>query len=279
MSLIKPKLVKESILNHLKNGPVLILSLIEKIQEDRPKTTKQAVYAALRSLKDEELVLTLKGTASLNVTWINQMTSYFDQAKKNYTQKSSPGYFLELEDTERIKYYFNDVHKADVFWTHAYHLLLETLRPNEPVFLYNPHEWFLLARTENEESVIENTTQRGHPFLVTAGGATFLDKSVRKYFDGTMSQYHALKVPLFPENNYYINIFGDFLIEAWLDKGIAQRVEILYQTADSWDESIAEKFSDVLDANGRMRIVISRNRKKAERLKKSLRKSFALPAR
>jgi hypothetical protein len=207
------------------------------------------------------------------------VTDYFTTVKKNYLQKGSQGNFLELGEKERIKYYFNDVHKADIFWTHAYFLLLETLRANEPVFLYNPHEWFLLARTENEKSVIESTIRQNHPFLITSGSTTFLDKSVRKYFDGDMSQYHTLKNPLYKENNYYINIFGDFLIEAWLDKNIATAVDLIYQSTEVWSETVAEDFKKVLNANGRMRIVISRNHQKAERLKKTLRKGFAISIR
>jgi hypothetical protein len=276
MSIIKPKRIEEYILNHLKNGPILILDLIEEIRNNRSGTTKQAVYAALRQMKQQEMVLTLKGEALLNVAWVNRMMDYFDAAKGSYTQGATSRRAFDLEDGERIKYYFNDAHKADIFWTHAYFLLLESLEADEPVFLYNPHEWFLLARTENEKSVIETTIQHGHHCLITAGGRTFLDKLVRRYFDGEKSQYNALEKPLFKENNYYINIFGDFLIEAWINKDVAERIEALYSDMDKWNEDSVDAFKEILDMSGRMRIVISRNHKKAEHLKKMLRKGFAI---
>lgn len=276
MSLIKPNKIDDRIINHLKNGPLLTLNLVKAIQQDRPNTTKQAVYAALRALKAQEIVLTNKGISSLNITWVNQMVDYLNFTKNNYIANDNQGSFLDLEDKEKIKYYFNTAHKGDVFWTHAYYLLLEGLAENEPVFLYNPHEWFLLARTENEKSAIEATINKGHAFLLTASGDTFLDKQVRKYFDGDKSQYNILKVPLFKENNYYLNIFGDFLIEAWLDQKIADKIEKFYQTTDQWNEDSEIKIKEIVNASGRMKMVISRNHVKAEKLKKTLRKYFAI---
>jgi len=276
LSIIKPNKIDDRIINHLKNGPLLTLDLVKAIQQDRPNTTKQAVYAALRSLKAQEIVLTNKGTSSLNITWVNQMVDYLNFTKNKYVANDNQGSFLDLEDKEKIKYYFNTAHKGDVFWTHAYYLLLEGLAENEPVFLYNPHEWFLLARTENEKSIIKSTTDKNHAFLLTAGNDTFLDKQVQKYFDGDKSQYNILHVPLFKENNYYLNIFGDFLIEVWLDQKIADKIEEFYQTTNQWDENAEIKIKDIINSSGRMKMVISRNRTKAEKLKKTLRKDFAI---
>lgn len=276
MSIIKPKRIEDYIINYLKSGSEKSLVLVKKVQKDRPKTTKQAVYAALRVLKSQEQIITAKGIASLNIAWVNQMSGFFNAVKNEYSNARDQGNFLNLEDKERIKYYFHDAHKADVFWTHAYFLLLEYLQPDEPVFLYNPHEWFLLARPENESSVIKTTIGKNHPFLLTAGSNKLLDKQITKHFDGNMSQYNMLPKFLFKENSYYINIFGDFLIEAWLDKTIAEKIESLYQNTNRWDENIANEFNNILTMNGRTKIVISRNHKKAERLKKTLAKDFVV---
>ncbi|KKP94304.1 MAG: hypothetical protein US25_C0072G0008 [Candidatus Moranbacteria bacterium GW2011_GWE1_36_7] len=276
MSLIKPKRIEDYLIFYLKKGSTRCLDLVMKIQEIRPGTTKQAVYSALRLLRDEEQIIIAKGLASLNLSWINEMTTFFELTKDNYLADSGSGSFLDLEDNERIKYYFNNTHKADIFWTHAYYLLIEQLKSGEPIFLYNPHEWFLLARTANEISVYNTAIKKNHPVLVTAGNNTFLDKYVLKYFDGTMRQCNTLSKPIFKENNYYINIFGDFLLEAWLDKDIANKIEDLYKTTNDYDDVTKEAFQNILEIEGRMRIVISRNHKKTLRLKKSLAKGFAI---
>ncbi|MFH0969254.1 MAG: hypothetical protein V1804_01980 [Patescibacteria group bacterium] len=276
MLLNKPKRIEDYILSHLKNGPVLMLDLVKKLQEDRPGTTKQAVYASLRLLKQNEQIITFKGLASLNIAWLNQMINYFNFAKHNYVKGENQGSFIDLEDKEKIKYYFQNSIKADIFWTHAYYLLMEQMEEKEPIFLYNPHEWFLLARNENEKEVIKTTIERGHPFLMASGGNTFLDKYVRKYYSNELDQYYSLEKPLFKENNYYVNIFGDFLIEVWLDKNITEKVEKFYQATETWNNNIPTDLKNILDTKGRMKMVISRNHKKAERIKRSLKKYFSI---
>jgi hypothetical protein len=276
MLLNKPKRIEDYILSHLKNGPVLMLDLVKRLQEDRSGTTKQAVYAALRVLKQNEQIITYKGLASLNITWLNQMINYFDFAKHSYVKGENNGSFIDLEDREKIKYYFQNSIKADIFWTHAYYLLMEQMKDDEPIFLYNPHEWFLLARNENEREVIKTTIEKGHPFLLTAGGNTFLDKYVRRYYDNELDQYYCMEEPPFEENNYYLNVIGDFLIEVWLDKDVAMKVEKFYQTIKTWNINIPLDLRKILNTKGRMRIVISRNHKKAEKIKKSFKKYFVL---
>ena len=172
--------------------------------------------------------------------------------------------------------FFSFVEKADIFWTHAYYLMIEQLKEGEQAFLYNPHEWFMLGRSHNEKALLQATVQKNIPFLMTVAGNTPLDKYVASNFDGTKSQYNMLAKPMFKENNYYLNIFGDFLIEVWLDKEIADEVEQLYQTATSFDEDAKEKIQKILSRQGRMRLVISRNHKKATKLKKTLARDFAI---
>lgn len=277
MSLDKPKRIEEYVLSHLQAGPMLMLDLVKEIKNDRPNTTKQAVYASLRGLKKSEQILTYRGVASLNLTWLNLMVNYFALAKHNYVKGGvSQNNFIDLEDKEKIKYYFQNPIKADVFWTHALYLLVERNEQKEPIFLYNPHEWFLLTRNENEQTVFKTINRRGHRLLLTVSNNWFLDKYVRKYFDNNLSQYYIKEKPLFKENNYYLNIIGDFVIEVWLDKKIADRIDKFYQETEIWDEGAYERLKSIVNTESRMKIVISKNHKKAEKIKNSLKKHFVL---
>jgi hypothetical protein len=277
MSLDKPRRIEEYILKHLQNGPALMLDLVEKLKIDRPNTTKQAVYAALRGLKRSEQIVTYKGVASINLTWLNSMVNYFNLTKINYIKGSvSDGDFVNLEDRDKIKYYFQSPIKADIFWTHALYLLTERIEKNEPVYIYNPHEWFLLARKENELELFNNISRKGHRLLLTVGNDSFLDRHVNKYFDNNFSQYHVRSKQLFNENNYYLNIIGDFLIEVWMDKKVSDKIDGLYQEAKSFNKDVDEELKRIVGMESKMKIVISRNHKKAEKIKSSLKRHFVL---
>lgn len=270
----KPKNISEMIIGQLKNGPILILDLIKIIQKWRPKTTKQAVYTAIRQLEKNEQLFTYKGTASLNLSWINQEISFFKHAKQNYLQdEAGEGNFLDLANGEKIKYYFRSPIKSDLFWVQALHLILEKAKPAEPIFIYNPHEWFLLSRHEEEVRSLKEFSAKGHRILIAAGGDTFLDKHLKKYFDNDKLQYYPAG-NLFPKRNYYVNIIGDFIIEGYYDERVAKKVDTLFAEIKNWTEDIFEKFVEIMKANGRIKIAVSRNQKKALKLKKYLGKYF-----
>jgi len=277
MPLDKPKRIEDYVLRYLQPGPILMLDLVKKVQSDRPKTTKQAVYAALRMLKKNEQIITYKGTASLNLSWLNSMVNYFAFAKSSYVKgDSAQGSFIDLENKEKIKYYFNSPTKADIFWTHALYLLVERSETKEPIFIYNPHEWFLLARYNNENEIFKTVTRKGHRLLLTVGENTFLDRYIKNNFNNESNQYHSLEAPLFKERNYYINIIGDFLIEVWLDQNMSDKIDNFYTKTTKWDEDKLAELKDIITVESRMKIVISRNQQKAEKIKKSLKKYFVL---
>lgn len=275
MSLLKPIRIEEYVLEELKNGPKETVNLINEVKDKRPNTTKQAVYTALRKMKVEQIVLSSKKVTALHAIWIQKMRVYLENASQNYSTVQNPGNFLTLEDGDKIRYSFKDSYKTDVFWTHAYYLFLEILEPGEPVYLYNPHELFLLLNPENEIALFEATIKKGFPLLVTTGNTTWLDKKVREYFDGERSQYHTLSRPLFP-NNYYINIFGDFLIEVWLDETVSEKIAEFYQRTSEWNTATHKELENIFSQKGPTKLVISKNLKKTKRLKASLRRHFAI---
>jgi hypothetical protein len=277
MSINEPKNISEFILKSLQNGPISLVDLVEKIRNLRPKTTKQAVYSAIRSLTKDEIVVTYKGVASLSLTWLNAMTDYFDNARINFIKgEYSKGNFIDLADKEKIKYYFNDPIKTDVFWSHALYLLVEKHDNGLPVYIYNPHEWFLLIKHEHEKKIFERIVQKGHRLLLTTGCDTYLDKYVRIDFNNDQLQYFAREKPLFMKNNYYINIIGDFLIEVWLDQKMSDEIDLFYQKTTAWDEKNKAELMKIIQTEGRVKLTISRNRKKAMKIRNSLKRSFII---
>lgn len=263
----------------LQQGPIETVSLIARIQEVRPKTTKQGVYAALRHLRREEVVVMHHKKASFNVRWLKQAEQFLAIAEQHYVAEDlGRDNFLNLQDGEKIAYFFSSPAETDKFWGHALILLGESSVPgDEPAYLYNPHEWFFIARRESERECFDIITKKRR-LLLTASSRLPLDRAVANEFDGDRSQYHMLERPFFPKNNYYVNIVGDFIIEVWLDPGIAARVESLYRGTEKVDADTAGELLEIVSGKGRSKLAISRNAKKAERLKKLLRKNFYIPA-
>ena len=67
-----------------------------------------------------------------------------------------------------------------------------------------------------------------------------------------------------------------FLIEVWLDKKMADQLDVFYKETDKWDEAANIKLQMIINTESKMRIVISRNHKKAERIINSLKRDFVI---
>lgn len=274
MSLLQPKKVEELIVANLKRGPVVTTKLVIDIASQRRHTTKQAVYAALRQMKTREEIVSYRGTSALNVTWLNRLAAFVAAAKGAYVGlEASKDELAVLSPGDSITYYFRNPLKADVFWTHAYYLFMGQAPQNEPVYLYNPHEWFLLARKQNELEVIRTTIANGRKFLVLCGSRTALDRHVRHSFDGEKSQYHMLERPRFAAN-YYLNVFGEILLEVWLDHKTTANLEAFYRSTVEWSQAAEVRLTTIVNQGRRLRIRVTHNRIKAKAFKKFCHKFF-----
>lgn len=273
-----PGTIEDFIFQYLQTGAMSTPALVDAIQSVRPRTTKQGVYAALRNLKRDEIVLTNDKQARLNVRWLKKMEEYFAVAQKAYFEGTlGRGNFYNLGIGEKVEYTFRNPTQADAFWWQALYLLSEMSNTKEPVYLYNPHDWFLLARRESERESIESIIGRGKRYLLTVGGKNPLDRAVADEFDGNKSQYHMALKPLFQKNNYYLNVVDDFLIQVWIGKKLADAIDVLYRGTTKVDGQAEKRINDLVRQKGRVRLVISRDPKKTQRLKKLLGKNFYIP--
>ena len=275
MNIFKPSSIEEYIIFILQTGSYSGIELLNKIRISRPRTTKQALYAALKKLKIEEIVTMHHMRISLSSVWVNKMTDFFQKANQLYLKSVvlDQG-FLNLEDGDRITYAFKSPHTADVFWGHAFNVLSDITSLSEPVYNYNPHEWFMLARKESEQALFNKLVLNGKRICLLSGGNTFLDKLVSREFDGNMAQYHSTDSNDFEKRNYYFNIFNDYIIEAYLDDETVRNIDDFYNRTTQWNKETSEELVKIISSEGKNKIAISKNHRKAQRLKRVFKKYF-----
>jgi hypothetical protein len=278
MLLRQNKSITDLTLEILKEGSVSTTGLISAINKQRPKTTKQGIYRALRDLGRKEIITIHNSEVSLNSEWLNKIQEFLDLARFHY-QRLDPraGHFLNLKEGEKIRYTFRNLQLTDTFWNHAIYLLLKVTGPQNHFFAFNPHCWFLLARHEQELALIKQLKKSGRLYLVTVANRTFADKSVAQYFDNAQSQYYMAAKPLFNKTEYYLNVIGDFIIEVWINKELNDKINRWYDSAQSISEEKINELNNIVHRKGTTRLAISRHGRKAQRLKKMLEKNFYIP--
>lgn len=276
MELYKPRKLKDLILAELKSGPIKTLEMVEHFKDPKVSFTKQAVYLALRELTESGVITVNKGVVTLYSRWLDDLADYVSVAKYNNKGISHQKSFLDLQESERIEYFFNSAQEAEMFWSHVFGLFLDIVKRGSQVYTYVPHDWFILmSRAHSEEWQIKKAHRKGVQYLATSGHNTALDKVARKIMQNLEGlQVNNMERPLFKKKNYYVNIFGTILIEVYIDIPTANRIEHFFQTYTQMTKESVKELDDIINNHGKNRIVISRNTKKTQKIIKKLSKDF-----
>ncbi len=259
------------ILSLLIKGEKTTLVLLSELQAKK-KVTKQGFYAALRKLREEETILIYKSIVSLNTVWIKRMKDSLADISHAYTVKQDSFDVLNLEDKESITYSFSNIRNLDTFWGHSQNILMYNTAQTEPIYAYDPHYWFYIARKETEQALLKEITENKRQFLMVVGNNYILDKVIAPDFKNDYLQYHY--EPLFPRQDYYMTVIGDYISEVFLDEATADKIHELYASAKGIDVKVIEMLHMCLHAKVRSKIKISRNANRAQKLKKMLGKNF-----
>ncbi len=272
MSIINPHSLDEIIVNCLKEGEKESPSLLYEVQTIRAHITKQGFYAALRKLKKEEVVSVRKKMVALNTSWIRDLQKLTDTMNNSYLGENSSFDLLSLKDKESASFVFSTTVALDVFWGHSQNIFFYNTSKDTPIYCYDPHYWIYLARKESEQKLLEDIAKKQRQFLIVVGCDTQLDRIIKKDFDDDFIQYHVQK--LYEKDNYYFTVIGEYITEIFMNEQTTKRIDELYAHYKTITPELLTEFQKLLTDKRKHRIKISRNKVKAEIMKKKLRKYF-----
>lgn len=268
------KSVEEVVLGTLQKGTLLGTEIVRQTSLLRPKTTKQAVYRVLRKLKNEEKIAIHGKSVSLNIQWIKSMGEFFSLAEFYYSGSAGVDSFLNIKGHDKITYSFKNLNLLDVFGIHALHMMGMVIEKHVPLFAYNPHEWFFWARREAEQVFVDTMQKDERQLFLVSSHSDPLDLELRKHYQGDLLQYHIVEKPLFPKDNYYFVIFGDYLMEVYFDERITGELDEFYKKTETWNENAKQSLQNIVLKSSKNKLVLSRNRRKIDRYKKMLSRYF-----
>lgn len=265
----KPE-TKEIIVTLLSKGALDSVDLQKQV-EGIKAVTKQGFYKALRELIKDEVVAKNKHLVVLNNAWVNKLHNLVQTVDNNY-QVQADDSFLNLEEGETLVYHFKTVASLDILWMH-YFFLVAKKEPSEDLIFYNSHEFWSLFRHEAESFMYKWIVDNNRTNYIVIGGTSPLDRSTTAYIKD-MGLQLAYEPDTTIKRNSYVSVIGDYLLETVLDMNTANAIDKLYEKYPIWNEDVAKELGDILSRIKRSKVVIERNKGKAEKLRKRLLKHF-----
>lgn len=276
MHLTRPQKIEDLIISTLLTGEKKTVELLRLISRTQGfiGTTKQGFYRALRKLIKEEVVIVYKKHISLNSNWVQEMRDLFIRSTDQYSNPDSPIGFLSLSDGESASYTFNTIKNMDTFWGHTWNVLIKQITPDEPVFVYDPHYWFYIARKDLEKKYHKEISSQHRYFFMTVSAKTHLGTLIKNDFKPPYLQYNVKRV--FNDESYYMTVLGDYIVETHLDKKIVDIISHIFNTNTAITTEVVRILQDLIETPISCKLKITRSLTKAEKLKKKLIKDFCI---
>lgn len=245
------------------------LDLVSDIQKIRPKTTKQAVYSALRFLLQEDIILKIENKYLLNRVWSKKLINLLNTNESKIIKDP----IFNIKNGEFVSYNFSTFAMCDNYWAHIFDLLIDYTPRETSIFIWNPHEWLTLGRSTTENYVFRLFEEKRKKAYFSIQGKTELDLAFKKKYKNDYIHINTGDGLPF-KDNYYVNVFSDFVIEVTIDPKLAKEINTIYQNNNKVTKKDILFLENLTHEKYKVKMKISRNNTKAEVLRKKLSRDF-----
>lgn len=270
MFLSKKTIIAEEIVRLLSEGGQTTLDLLKKLRRTH-SVTKQGFYKSLGELVDQEIILKNKQLVLLNNTWVNKLHRFIEVIDEHYQSPKSEESFLSLSEGESLVYHFKLIASLDALWMHYFFLI--TKKEIKPVIMYSPHEWFSVIRPEVEEFMYSWLKEIKRESYSVVGHNTELDRNTTAYIKSEYMQVAYEEKPSF-RPTLYSTVIGDYIIDTVIDSETTEKIHDLYLKFSEWKVELRDELVVILSNIKRSKVIITRNKKRAELIRRKLMKYF-----
>jgi hypothetical protein len=266
--------VEEALISLLRTGETGGKQLRADLKNRGLSVSSQSVYKALKKLISEEVVLKNGTIYGLNYVWLKRL-----QQLAKPSQETSQNFSLfnpnDLSEGERDVYYFNNLNRAGAFWMHVHQLLLDTLQPKQIAVLYSTNEWTSIVRRREDDEWAQTASQSDNLTLFAIGEDNYHNRLYKKEHFGGNLQISVGKNYGFPVG-YYLNVFNDYIVELVLPNLVEEKLsEIFAKPID--DKNLDAMLGEAGVYGCKVKLVVKKNKKLAQKLSKRISKDFYLP--
>lgn len=247
---------------------VSIEELIKRVNQRRGGATKQGVYRVLRKLKRDGKVVVYKSSVSINTLWIEKLRS----TTMGISGTSIFGDLSSLKKQEKVFIEGKGLMETDALWSEAFINIENKITAKHPLYLYNPHNWTILAQPEMDRVHADRLRHKQRPIFLSIGGRTPLDKETVRL--ASLEKIHSSLSSIF-RSPHSIAIIGDYVLSVKLSQKGSALIDKIFRE-DALPEKAAREIK-MINRKIKAKIFIENDPTKAKDLKKRIARDFFIP--
>ncbi len=242
-----------------------VSDLLKKITEASGKDYSiQGLYKELKKLQEEGVLFKLGNQYSLRLPWVLDFISLADSISATYIERPQLPLILPEINKKEI-WHFTDLLKMNDFWSHVILALLQQSK-NKILLGWNPHPWFHLVQTKQEEQYIKSLKLANSKLYLIVGGDSFLDRWTEKFWDKKMMEYSFGKSDFHNERSTYFNVVDDYVLTVKLDPKISQSIDDIYKNTKSLNDLDLQSIFSIFHQKTKSSVWLEKNPERARKI-------------
>ncbi len=231
----------------------------------------QAVYKELRLMQRHGVVVKVGLVYSLRLSYLFALSENFESFQSIYLKHGLPEEVLF--GPQKQTWQINSLIKLINFWDYVLVGLVNASRTKQ-LFGFTRHAWYHLAQPEAEDRYYKAVRKTGGRIYLVLGAKHALNVWSEQYWPRDIVEYGYSKSCLGFEPSLEIDVIDDYILTVKKDKHTTANIERLYASAEFPGQ--IHNLPEIFLHPARIRIVLERNSRKAELLKKRFGRFFGL---
>jgi hypothetical protein len=262
--------IKEIIISELSVGSLDSLELNKKVLL-RKDVSKQGFYKALRELISEEVVTKNKQNVLLSPIWVNKLQVFIDTIQQS-SHKQVSSEVVSLAEGDTMIFRFKSIIDLYLLWNHYFFIFCKQTEGS--IIFFNSHNFWVLIRSDIENEMyrwIKDTKKEAYSVI---GHNTSLDRSTSDYIRESYNINLSYDTKPLIRDTIFPAIFGDYIMSTVLDQKTVDAIHQVYLKYKAWEPAVELEMKEIIKKMAKSKVIIERNAKKAEKLRKRLMNHF-----
>lgn len=251
-------------------GHCTAYELRDEVLERSRSFTIQAVYQELRKLYGQGVVVKVKDTYMLRLSWVEKFLMLGEQLNNNYVEHS-PYEHMIPEEGKTLEFKIRSLQRTARVLIRLLSTILHN-NPNAIIYQHLQHVWFHLAY-EDETRYIEILKNGGHQYNMCTVYNTFLDRMYKRTFPDMPGRVINGDTPL-SEKKSYTTVVGDYVMRLYIEQRLKRDLSDLFHTTENASDISPGLITELMTRMSTIRITLERNEAKAKKLMQKMAEFF-----
>jgi hypothetical protein len=265
-----PKNTKDCVISILTyEWPLTLRKIFYKIKKQyHYSSTYQAVYKAVKELKEKNVLIEKEKGFEINISWIKKVQSFTDIVETNYYTKQKFHDFNGIKESKTkedlIVLNFDTIFDAEKY---LYYFMKNELinKRNDNICFSLNSEWRPIFYLRAEYNYYKKLTNKGHKFYFICSGETELEREFRDFYKRIKVNYKILK---FDQTNDLL-VFQDYFIQIFIPEELKNKMKECLKKRDTM-----RLLTEVLEKKSDIKIIINKDEGLAKETKKNIINKF-----